>query len=251
MFFIRIIFFILFCFSAFSQSKKCHTFRSVDYQFGFSEEKQEDQKSFIVTLQQISKNQKPKRPVTTTSDLKIIDAGGFLNAYIMAMGFVQYIHRNPNSSKKARSNMIGAITMYLTNFRQKMQSLHKDLSQNLKPKDLQNINSIIRETTTVLKLLTRSKQDIQLLSDHFDKMRNFIHLARVSHLDDVKSKIKTLMPLKVLINKGRKWENQDVLTEVHILPPLSISGQRMGPFLCNREAVSIRASVTLPRSFLK
>ena len=253
MVFVRIILFVLifFCFSAFSQPIQCYTFRSVDYQFSFSEENQADQKSLVIALQKTSKNNKPKQSVTTTSELKILDAGGFLTSYIMAMGFFQYIQRKPSSLKKVQSNMIDFIKMYLINFHQKIQSLHQSLSQNLKPKDLQNMESIIRETAIVLQILNHSKLDIRLFSNHLDKIRNFIHLARVSSLDDVKGGMKAFLPLQILIKKDQKWEKQDLLTELQVLPPLSILGQRFEPFLCNREAVSIRAVVAVPRSFLK
>ena len=66
---LRIILFILVfcCFSAFSQ--RCNTFQSVDYQFGFAENKQAGEKSPLVTLKKINQNRKPNPPVTTTSEV--------------------------------------------------------------------------------------------------------------------------------------------------------------------------------------
>ena len=242
---------ILYCFPTFSQ--KCNTFQSVNYQFGFSENKQDDSKTPIVTLKKISQNQKPIPPVNTTNQWELLDAHGFLPAYIMAMGFIQHVQQNPKSSKKTRSKMTNFIKTQLTNFHQKIKSLQKDLSQDLKPKDplIKNIVSIIQETEA---FLNHTEQDIQKLNSYFEKMKNlFTSIRLFSYSNDVQEKASPFIPPKVLMrtSKENAWTKKELFTESQILPPFSLLGQRATPFLCHREAVSITSSVDVSRRFLK
>ena len=112
--------------------------------------------------------------------------------------------------------------------------MQKDLSQDLKPQDiLKSIESMIRETSAVLKLLAHSTQNIQLLSNHFETIKNLINSVRLSsYSDDVRKRVNILIPLEVLMRETKKeqWTSKELFIESQALPPLSLFGPKNDSF---------------------